>query len=183
MYLDSNKLVLHVVDAIVTDVGLNFHAIEFKKAACTLSISIKEVPIEAHHSIGKVERYYAALRRAYKIIRKEIGAEPKVALAYPRITNQSPPSATTLQRAEAIKKAIEAVRQIHAKKQVKNTLATHNSPDITSTAILPLQSLVWVWREKDGWQGPFRLIANDGLTYTVELPHRPQGEDISEQPI
>ncbi|KAK1990764.1 hypothetical protein LX36DRAFT_695116 [Colletotrichum falcatum] len=171
---------LSLLDWIVTDVGLNFHATEFKKAARTLSISIKEVPIEAHHSISKVERYYAALCRAYKIIRKEIGVEP-----------ESPPSATTLQRAEAIKKAMEAVRQIHAKKQVKNALATRNGPDIT---------------KKDGWQGPFRLIANDGLTCTVELPHGPrnfritvvkpyyerydngldlriqEGEDISERP-
>jgi hypothetical protein len=31
-------------------------------------IKVKEVPIKAHNSIGKVERYYALLRRVYKII-------------------------------------------------------------------------------------------------------------------
>jgi len=33
-----------------------------------MSIKIKEVPIEAYNSISKVERYYAPLRRAFKII-------------------------------------------------------------------------------------------------------------------
>ncbi|KAK1990607.1 hypothetical protein LX36DRAFT_664046 [Colletotrichum falcatum] len=41
-----------------------------------LLIEVKEVPIEAYHSIGKVERYYATLRRVYDIIRAETGAEP-----------------------------------------------------------------------------------------------------------
>jgi len=33
-----------------------------------MSIKIKEVSIEAHNSISKVERYYTLLRRAFKII-------------------------------------------------------------------------------------------------------------------
>ena len=36
-----------------------------------MAISIKEVPIEAHNSVGKVERYHVPFRRAYKIIREE----------------------------------------------------------------------------------------------------------------
>jgi hypothetical protein len=32
---------------------------------------IQEVPIEAHNSIGKVERYHAPLRRAYNVMRAE----------------------------------------------------------------------------------------------------------------
>lgn len=32
------------------------------------SIEIDEMPIEAHNSIGKVERYHGPLRRAYDII-------------------------------------------------------------------------------------------------------------------
>jgi len=35
-------------------------------------IKVKEVPIKAHNSIGKVERYHALLRRAYKIISLEL---------------------------------------------------------------------------------------------------------------
>jgi len=35
-------------------------------------IKVKEVPIKAHNSIEKVERYYTPLRRVYKIISLEL---------------------------------------------------------------------------------------------------------------
>ena len=35
-------------------------------------IEVKEVPIKAYNSIRKVERYYAPLRRIYKIISLEL---------------------------------------------------------------------------------------------------------------
>jgi len=35
-------------------------------------IKVKEVPIKAYNSIGKVERYYAPLRHVYKIISLEL---------------------------------------------------------------------------------------------------------------
>ena len=37
-----------------------------------MAIEVKEVPIKAHNSIRKVERYYALLRRVYKIISLEL---------------------------------------------------------------------------------------------------------------
>jgi len=37
-----------------------------------MAIKVKEVPIKAHNSIRKVERYYTLLRRAYKIISLEL---------------------------------------------------------------------------------------------------------------
>jgi len=37
-----------------------------------MAIKVKEVPIKAYNSIGKVERYYALLRRVYKIISLEL---------------------------------------------------------------------------------------------------------------
>ena len=37
-----------------------------------MAIEVKEVPVEAHNSIGKVERYHAPLRRAYEIISLEL---------------------------------------------------------------------------------------------------------------
>jgi hypothetical protein len=40
-----------------------------------MAIEVKEVPVEAYNSIGKVERYYYFLRRVYKIIRDEIQDE------------------------------------------------------------------------------------------------------------
>jgi hypothetical protein len=33
-----------------------------------MAIKVKEVPIKAHNSIRKVERYYMPLRHVYKII-------------------------------------------------------------------------------------------------------------------
>ena len=57
-------------DIITHDAGTNFSSSEFQQYASSMSISTKEVPVEAHHSIGVVERYHAPLRRAYSIICK-----------------------------------------------------------------------------------------------------------------
>ncbi|KAI0998773.1 hypothetical protein K3495_g9424 [Podosphaera aphanis] len=46
-------------DFIVHDARKNFVASEFKQNAQALSIDVKPVPVEAHNSIGKVERYQA----------------------------------------------------------------------------------------------------------------------------
>ena len=37
-----------------------------------MAIKVKEVPIKAYNSVGKVERYHALLRRVYKIISLEL---------------------------------------------------------------------------------------------------------------
>jgi hypothetical protein len=37
-----------------------------------MAIEVKEISVEAHNSIGKVERYYQPLRRIYEIIRDEL---------------------------------------------------------------------------------------------------------------
>jgi hypothetical protein len=37
-----------------------------------MAIKVKEVPIKAHNSIEKVERYYIPLRRVYEIISLEL---------------------------------------------------------------------------------------------------------------
>jgi len=53
---------------VVHDAGKNFVSTEFKQLAGSMSVQVKEVPVEAHNSVGKVERYHAPLRRAYEII-------------------------------------------------------------------------------------------------------------------
>ena len=55
-------------DYLVHDAGRNFSATEFRQHAKSMAIEIKEVPVEAHNSVGKVERYHTPLRRAYEII-------------------------------------------------------------------------------------------------------------------
>ena len=54
---------------------------EFKQYAATMDIIIKNALIEAHHSIGIVERYHGPLCRVYIIITTQIpGIEPDSAL-------------------------------------------------------------------------------------------------------
>ena len=46
-----------------------------------MAIKIKKVPIKAHNSIKKVERYYMPLRYVYKIISSELkGVSKKLTL-------------------------------------------------------------------------------------------------------
>ena len=47
--------------------------------ARTIAVIVKEVPVEAHNSVGLVERYYVPLRRAFKIFRED-GFDREVAL-------------------------------------------------------------------------------------------------------
>jgi hypothetical protein len=62
-------------DYVVHDAGKNFTSTEFKQLASSMSIEVKELPVEAHNSVGLVERYHTPLRRAYKILRKELKDE------------------------------------------------------------------------------------------------------------
>jgi hypothetical protein len=45
-----------------------------------MNIDVKEVPVEAHNSIGKVERYYGPLQQAYKILSSELPSANKEAI-------------------------------------------------------------------------------------------------------
>ena len=64
MYLGPPELIIY-------DAGPQFTAAEFSESARQVGTRTKYVPVEAHHSIGIIERYYKLLRRAYKIITKE----------------------------------------------------------------------------------------------------------------
>jgi hypothetical protein len=132
--------------------------------------------MEAHNSIGLVERYHIPLRRSYEIIRDELKDEyinkeiilqiavkavndstgpnrlvPTLLVfsVYPRLTEMDPPSPSVTKRVEAIRATTREVRRLHAKRQVQDVLAIRNSPDTKVTLDLPLQSNVRVWREKD----------------------------------
>jgi hypothetical protein len=48
-----------------------------------------------------------------------------------------------------------------------------NGPNTSAILELPIQSDVRVWRENDGWTGPFKLIAVDGETCTIQMPYGP----------
>jgi hypothetical protein len=138
-YIGPPELITH-------DAGKNFISREFRQYAQSLAITTKSVPVEAHWSVGLVERAHPILRRAYKIITKECsGITKEMALqmavkaindtagpnglvptllvfgAYPRMTDiDSTPSIT--ERAAAIHKAMEEVTKIRAQIQVKEAL-------------------------------------------------------------
>ena len=186
-------------EAIRHDAGTNFASAEFKSNAYAMAIEIREVPVEAHQSIGKVERYHSPLRRAYEIIRSETsgmmtadqalqaavkavndtagpnGLVPTLLVfgAYPRVTQASPPSATTFERAEAIRNAMREIRKINAQIQVATAMKMRNGPDTTPTKLLPLRSYVKVWREANGWTGPYRLLDMNDESCTIEMPRGP----------
>lgn len=59
-------------DLIAHDAGKNFVSNEFRQYAINLGTTTKSVPVEAHNSVGLVERYHGPLRRIYKIITDEV---------------------------------------------------------------------------------------------------------------
>ncbi|RAL58504.1 hypothetical protein DID88_004008 [Monilinia fructigena] len=164
-------------DYIIHDAGKNFVSKEFVQNAKSISITTKSVPVEAHNSVGIVERYHHPLRRAYEILTKELeddnltkvmvlqmavkavndtagpnGLVPTLLVygTYPRLSDINPPTATIIQRAKATKKAMAEVRHIRAKRQVTEALRLRNGPSTTSVLTLPLNSEVLVWREGKG---------------------------------
>jgi hypothetical protein len=133
--------------------------------ANSIAIEVKEVLVEAHNSVGQVERYYAPLRRAYEIIQDELenkhidkeimlqmavkaindsagpdGIVPTLLVfgAYPRLTEIDPPSPLVTKRAEVICVATKEVCRLYAERQVKDALAIRNGPDTKNTLDLPL---------------------------------------------
>ena len=147
-----------------------------------------------------MERYHIPLRRSYEIIRDELDSEqidkeiilqmavkavndsagpdgivPTLLVfgAYPRITDIDPPSLSIVKRAQAIQVATKEVRRLYAQRQVNDALAMRNGPNTKPTLDLPINSDVRVWREKGGWKGPYKLLATNGETCIVAMPHGP----------
>ena len=132
----------------------------------------KSVPVEAHQSIGIVERYHRPVRRAYQIVSEELpdldkdaalqmafkaindtagpdGIVPTLLVfrAYPRLVESDAPSQTVSHRATVLKKAMEEVQKLRAKRQVNDALNQRNGPSTLAIKDLPLNSDVLVWRE------------------------------------
>lgn len=161
-------------DCIVHDAGKNFVSKEFRQHASTMAITTRSVPVEAHWSIGLVERAHPVLRRAYQIIAEELqgsgttkemnlqmavkavndtagpdGLVPTLLVfgAYPRMGEFDPPAPSVTQRATAIRKAMDEVAKVRAKIQVNDALNHRNGPSTEAIHSLPVNSDVLVWRE------------------------------------
>jgi hypothetical protein len=186
---------------VIYNTGTNFAFQEFRSEARTLAISFKQIPVEVYWSIGKVERYYQPLKRAFDILYKELsGINSKEAIlqmavkavndtagfnglistflvfgAFSRISHDSSFSPLITKRAKAVNQAIKELRKHMAARQMNAALNIRNGPNPAaySPMDLPLQSEVRVWRENGGWQGFFRVIAHDGQNVTLELPNGP----------
>ena len=80
VYLDDIRYAIYLLDwylsttpdQIIYNTKTNFAATEFKQFVSSISINIKEIPVEVYNSVGLVKRYYAPLRRIYKIIKREL---------------------------------------------------------------------------------------------------------------
>ena len=188
-------------DQITTDAGKNFASEEFDQYAQTVDTRVNIVPVEAHNSVGIVERYHALVRRAYSIISAEIpdidkdmalqmafeavndsagpdGLVPTLLVygAFPRMTNHDLPSHSITQRAKTMRKATAEIQKIRARRQVADALHTRNGPSTTSIHDLVLNSDVLVWREGNAgqigsWKGLYKLLSVDGETCVLALPH------------
>lgn len=161
-------------DYIHHDAGKNFVSREFRQLASSMGTTTRSVPVEAHWSIGIVERYHAILRRAYKVIMddlheegitKDLGLQMAVKAindtagpnglvptllvfgAYPRMHSLDLPAPSITKRASAIEKAMEEVRKVRAERQISDALNTRNGPIVDAVHDLPLNSDVLVYRE------------------------------------
>jgi hypothetical protein len=160
---------------IVHDAGTQFTSVEFTRNAKSIGSTTKCVPVEAHHSIGLVERYHAPLRRAFEIITEELpqlnkqfalqmatkavndtagpdGLVPTLLVygTYPRMTTSDNPSPTVTERGRAIEKAMKQVVEMYTKRQVRDALKQRNGLRTSKTLGVLIGGEVLVYREGKG---------------------------------
>ncbi len=143
---------------------------EFKQYAANMSIEVKTVSIETHHSIEMIERYHESLRRVYSIfVTKISGIDLESALqmsfkalndsiglddlvptllvfeAYFRMTDDVLTSTIT-QRAIVMRKAMNEVKRFMTIRRVNDVLNIRNE-SISQIYDLSLNFSVLVFRE------------------------------------
>ncbi|EED11958.1 hypothetical protein TSTA_000360 [Talaromyces stipitatus ATCC 10500] len=148
MYLDGEP-VLHVVDS-----ATSFQAAKFLKSLTVSKDVVLQMAVKAINNMAGPDRIMPTIL---------------VFGAYPCLTLDSLPSALTIRRAQAMKKAITELRKAVAERKVNDALNTRNGPIITETLNLPLGANIKVWREGKGWTGLHKLISVNGHDITVNL--------------
>jgi hypothetical protein len=170
---------------------------KFVNNAKIIAIEVEKILVEAHHSIGKIEKYHAPVKRVFEVIIADLGntitpehvlqmavkavndtAGPNGLVStllvfgiFPRISHESPPSPSIAARGEAMRKAMAEVHKLKAQRQVADALAIRNGPNVENVLQLLLQNEVRIYREKHGWTGPYKLIAlnDNGNACTVDV--------------
>ena len=177
-------------DIIKADAGLQFNSKEFKDFAKSSGVVVEIVPKEAHHKIGLLERYHKVVRNVYnklkadepsmdkhlrlsttfRCVNDSVGPDGIVPTllvfgSYPKLgLIQSAPAPTTMERANAIRKATKLATEMFNEERVRT--AAKNGPSANVVLIdkvkrLEAQAPVLVWQEKKGWTGPLSFVAAD----------------------
>jgi len=89
---------------------------------------------------------------AFKAINDSVGPNGLIPTllvfgAYPRMVESDAPNPIVIQRAAALKKAMEEVKKLRAERQVADALNMCNRPKTITIYNLPLNSPILVWRE------------------------------------
>jgi hypothetical protein len=111
---------------------------EFVDNAKIMAIEIEEIPVKAYHSIGKIDKYHAPVKRAFEVIianfSNTITPEHVLQMAvkavnntagpdglistflmfgtFPRISHESPPLPSITARGEAMRKTMAEVHKL-----------------------------------------------------------------------
>jgi hypothetical protein len=92
---------------------------------------------------------------------------------YPRLSESDLLTPNITQRAIAIRRAIQEVVKLQAKRQVTDALCQQNSPKVDCIYDLAIGSDVLIWHiYEKAWTGPYRLISIDDETATIEVNGR-----------
>ncbi len=137
-----------------------------------MSIEIKTISVETHHSIEMMKRYHESLRRIYSIIIIEmliIDLESALQMSfkalndsiefddliltllmfdvYFRMTKNDVSSSTITQRAIAMRKTMNEIKRLRTTRQMNDALNTRNESSITSLHDLSLNFSILIFRE------------------------------------
>ncbi len=163
-----------------------------------MSIIVKIVSIETHHSIEIMKRYHESLRQAYSIISTEISEiDFELALqmtfkvindsielndlistllmfeAYLRMIEMNVSSSTITQRAIAMKNTMNEIRKFNVIRQMNNVLNIKNESSINLIHDLSLNFSVLVFRESNNqsrsWKEFFKLLSIQSESAIIEL--------------
>ena len=186
-------------DVVVHDAGTNFASKEFKDSCSAVGVSVVEVPTEAHHTVGIVERQHHVVRTIYekfKIDFPDLAREKLLELTLRAVNDAPGPSGvsptilvygippklpvpqrrdtTFASRVIKIKDATILATKFKAQRVLNEASRRKHTPNMS--LIRALETLlpgedVLVYRESGGWTVyPFVRLQNDGVV--VQLPSK-----------